>query len=415
MPHLVQQESPVLHFLQCDNFDPAAAARRLALYWKFRRDIFGPNRWLLPMNQTGAGALSPADVQVLRTGYLVYFPSNVTTGQRLPLITADFGKCIPGHGARLLFYYVTTIMTTHTDTRTGEGCLCLYIVTSAPRPPPNLDKMAWTTAQQALPLRVSKVFVVQAYEWGKEHLIDSLAFQTTRMIQFNSSRHVHVLGGQSVAETVRVVQSAGISPACLPQAMGGDYHAPRAFEEWVRMRISLEDIMSASHPILSWQPTLHQQQNQTRTRALPVRTRMMTADDKTNRASPVSPNENGSHSSNGGSTSPKGRTPSNTSSTTLISRKEDAIRQRKAASARRAYQKQKWATLALQEQVRAWQDRNDAARNEHNRLCALLKQAQSVLGGDTNMVLPSIPQQQQRSLPLHHGDGGSGAGAGAAF
>ena len=64
-PALVADETPPAIFLQTEDFDPIKAATRLALYWKYRQQVFG-ERWLLPMNQTGAGALSAEDVEVLR-------------------------------------------------------------------------------------------------------------------------------------------------------------------------------------------------------------------------------------------------------------------------------------------------------------------------------------------------------------
>ena len=54
MPSLVALETPTTSFLRIDRHDPEKAARRLALYWKSRRDIFGHPRWLLPMTQVSS-------------------------------------------------------------------------------------------------------------------------------------------------------------------------------------------------------------------------------------------------------------------------------------------------------------------------------------------------------------------------
>lgn len=61
------RETDFVDFLRTELLDPDRAARRLCLYWKARKICFG-ERWLLPLNQTGAGALSMHDVEMLRTG-----------------------------------------------------------------------------------------------------------------------------------------------------------------------------------------------------------------------------------------------------------------------------------------------------------------------------------------------------------
>lgn len=45
VPSIVASETPFLPFLRTDRFEPQAAAKRLALYWKKRKKYFG-DRWL---------------------------------------------------------------------------------------------------------------------------------------------------------------------------------------------------------------------------------------------------------------------------------------------------------------------------------------------------------------------------------
>jgi hypothetical protein len=66
-PELVRRESDPLRFLRCENYDAWAAALRLTKYWKMRCKIF-KDRALLPMTQTGEGALTKKDVERLREG-----------------------------------------------------------------------------------------------------------------------------------------------------------------------------------------------------------------------------------------------------------------------------------------------------------------------------------------------------------
>ena len=45
VPAVVALETPFLPFLRTEDFHPARAAQRLALYWKKRKKFFG-ERWL---------------------------------------------------------------------------------------------------------------------------------------------------------------------------------------------------------------------------------------------------------------------------------------------------------------------------------------------------------------------------------
>jgi len=71
-PHLVAVESPPKRYLQIER-DPMDAARRLCAYWRQRKACFG-TRAFLPMVQTGTGALSPEDVEMLGSGFGMLLP-----------------------------------------------------------------------------------------------------------------------------------------------------------------------------------------------------------------------------------------------------------------------------------------------------------------------------------------------------
>lgn len=64
---VVPLESPVEVFLRHADCDPWAAARQMGLYWKTRKQVFGPERAFLPMTLDGAMA---DDVQHMRKGFL---------------------------------------------------------------------------------------------------------------------------------------------------------------------------------------------------------------------------------------------------------------------------------------------------------------------------------------------------------
>ena len=78
VPNLVLSETPIITFLRRDDYDPEKAAKRLVLNWKYRKELFG-ERWLLPMVQTGRGALTVHDIDTFgRAGcnYTLLGPMN---------------------------------------------------------------------------------------------------------------------------------------------------------------------------------------------------------------------------------------------------------------------------------------------------------------------------------------------------
>jgi len=74
-PERVQQESRFIYFLRAEKGDLTNAALRLCRYWKYRKLLFGQERWLLPMDQTGRGALDQNDIEILRSGHQCVFPN----------------------------------------------------------------------------------------------------------------------------------------------------------------------------------------------------------------------------------------------------------------------------------------------------------------------------------------------------
>ena len=87
VPTLVEQETPIALFLRGALMDPIQAARRLARFWKYRKILFA-DRWLLPMSQTGAGALNAWDIRMVQTGYNLV----LRLPNEKPLFLASMGK-----------------------------------------------------------------------------------------------------------------------------------------------------------------------------------------------------------------------------------------------------------------------------------------------------------------------------------
>lgn len=75
-PDLVATESDPILFLRREEFNVWAAAFRLALYWKMRKECFGERAFLAITVTDGTCALSAEDISLLRTGFRVVLPDD---------------------------------------------------------------------------------------------------------------------------------------------------------------------------------------------------------------------------------------------------------------------------------------------------------------------------------------------------
>uniref|UniRef100_A0A7S3P704 CRAL-TRIO domain-containing protein n=1 Tax=Amphora coffeiformis TaxID=265554 RepID=A0A7S3P704_9STRA len=248
-PNLVANETRFWDFLRTENMDAVKAAARIAKYWKYRKVIFGEERWLRPMVQTGNGALSLSDLQQLRTGYA----ATLKGPDGSPVIVCDMSKnpdtWTEEANARIAYYLMTKLVD---DFLGGEGMSFVYVVTSARRKPAEPNPQGWSIIREALPFKVKQVVVAQAYEQWKDELLDSLSFQQACVIGFKMRAHPNRIQGTSVKAVLDKLKAKGIHPSCLPRSLGGTYDYS-SFNDWVRMRLSLEEVM-ASAPIAANMP-----------------------------------------------------------------------------------------------------------------------------------------------------------------
>ena len=218
-PELVRQETKILDFLRTDDFDVPKAAHRLAMYWKYRKQIF-KERWLLPMRQTGTGALNMEDIEFLRTGYMVCWD---VPGRGLQVVYDHSRlKHFHIHTHMRIAMYIMTMFTEPISQSLGGGCV--FVVHSGRRPPSDMSRQAWEMYRLAMPCKFPRqVIVAQAFEVDKSGLIDFLAFQEQRTAQFRSQLPSHMLVADSSQGMMSKLQARGMARYFIPQCLGGDY------------------------------------------------------------------------------------------------------------------------------------------------------------------------------------------------
>ena len=328
VPELVAKETKFIHFLKVEHYDAYKAAQRIAKYWKGRRILFA-ERWLLPMNQTGTGTLSMRDIQVLRQGARVMLPR---PGKGVVhIIDESRNKQPPGYSLFRVMQYLSGL---HYDEHTlREGCTVVHIVNSKPRPEADLNRMMFDLVIQGMQMKLKAYHVVQAYEEGKKEYLDFLGYKASKVSNFRIRTRSNLIAADSFQGTLDLLQSLGFERQQLPRCLGGSYDYSE-FANWIRMRISVEDVLSAS-PIMS----------NHRLAVVPT-----TTSSRVDAPNPKHPKAAGTES-------------------------QQDIRLRNAIRARRSYHRRRLMEFSLQEQQRVWRWRNAALAQQNAFLESLLAQA----------------------------------------
>ena len=306
------------------------------------------------MNQTGKGTLSMEDLEFLRTGFTVITTRGPNEGI---LSMADETRMTRWPGlihSRLIYYFITVFTDEPSQTK---GITILHLIKSGERPMVDMDKATHEMYNSGLPVRVKQVIVAQAHEFGKEGLLKFLADRTALAIEFKRRHHPERIEAHSVKGTLKQLESKGCAPNLIPRHFGGDYDYSR-FDEWIRIRISVEDIMGSA-------PLRYNQL------ALPTNT--------TNPSSALVNQPSGWRIAG-----PLVKRKEGASGDSEPETNEAYIKKRNAVYSRRLYHRRKLELLSTEEQVKICRIRNAELKAENRRLEALSEKARKLVGFSEN-------------------------------
>ena len=234
-PELVRQETPKAKFLRTDNNNPWNAARRLALYWKFRRECMTPERWLLPMmtkmTATNKCCLGDDEIALLQRG-IYHYSNHAATG---PVVVVNSSQNVDFSvetSGRILLYLGTVLEDTAVQT---SGVTVVYVATSSDTVS-HIDPRFGEYMAKGLPAKVRRFVVVQNYEPHKQPLVEYLAVRRQLQIQtlYGAPDCEIIASSHSQADLLHRVAQAGIPTAALPASCGG---GARVLCEFLRQRL----------------------------------------------------------------------------------------------------------------------------------------------------------------------------------
>jgi hypothetical protein len=235
VPNLVENESSPIRFLRCDRYDPWAAARRLTTYWKLRLEVFG-DRAFLPLNQTGQGALSPEDLEVLNSSYVFVLP-NDKDGRSVVGVDRSRLPASASYPARLrCMFYILCILAENERTQ-RDGLVAILVMGKAAYDRDftvvrACERIVW----DALPVCVHKIHLVsESTKVGSSSVFKSIVASTFNMMTKVVSPWVtmhHTGSGQELAKKLKEV---GLTKRGLPAWIGGSWDMEN-FHNWQKRR-----------------------------------------------------------------------------------------------------------------------------------------------------------------------------------
>jgi hypothetical protein len=234
IPDIVEHETPCIRFLRVERYNAWAAAKRMALYWKERKNVFG-ERAFLPLNQTGEGALSREDVAFLNSGFFAL------------LGVDDQGRSVICHDSsrrtkhcreprlRLLFYFWT--MLSENEVSQVKGYQTIVVMGE-----PTLDSTvsaAERLVAEAMPTRVDTVHVCNVPSISrKKPFMDTMVSHLFQLIgNLKKRSHVHV--ADSKEELAKRLLSYDIPIEIIPKCLGGKW-GYEEFSKWQEARLRYE-------------------------------------------------------------------------------------------------------------------------------------------------------------------------------
>jgi hypothetical protein len=220
-PQLVLTESDPIRFLRFTNFNVAAAAQMLVLYWKRRREVFG-DRAFLPLTLTGDGALSNEDIEFIKSCELVFIPND-----------ADGRTVVCHDGSRRLDHSLETRLRRHfyygqviSENEVSQtGGLVILVIWNDGR---NIDHGTMPTRNLVLhtfPIKLKAIHMVKCMpKWVNNCLVQAFFSGMVKlyghMIRgYQADRYFHA--SQDKDEIVQSLESHGISRRGLPRRIGG--------------------------------------------------------------------------------------------------------------------------------------------------------------------------------------------------
>lgn len=234
------------------------------------------------------------------------------------------------------------------------------------------------TGVQGLPTRVKSFQIVRTHEFGREILLETYAYNEGRVYEYQTGIVPEQVASDSVKGVLGSMAYRGIQRMYLPQILGGGF-GDSHFQDWVRMRLSVEDIMHGiptttttinktfvpGHVLLK---TSGQNQQKASSEKLPLSDQPQL--EQPNQLVLVKNRSVTAPAAAAGDLETPVQRPGES--------RKDFVRRRNVFYVKRGQRQRKQQIITLHKEVESFEKRNKALRNANRRLQGLLAQARLV-------------------------------------
>jgi len=233
VPHLVESESNILHFVRRDNYKAYSAACRLVKYWKARVELFGEERAFLPMVQTGQGALTPDDVVILNCGVLALLPDDP---QGRSVVMQDRNLLVDNDDVEVqqsklrCFFYILSLLCENEINRDDGFVWLQAVITPRVRDIWREYYVRSLDILDCFPIRLKAVhLLVIPPKAVKKNLVKSIIGFTKDLFEGRIGERAISTRAASPADMAFELTKFGFEERSLPMALGGSWR----YEDWM--------------------------------------------------------------------------------------------------------------------------------------------------------------------------------------
>jgi hypothetical protein len=231
---LLMEESDPMSFIRFAEGDHGAAAKRLVAYWRVRKNTFG-DRFLLPLDLSGRGALTGDDVDTLKTGFITLLPDDCC-GRKVIYFDNSMGnEFLDGMSRRAprfrCLFYMSALAA-------KEGKPCTLIRFS------NTTKMYLHKAElifglfNSLPVKLSVFLNLYQAPPGARRMFEKTVVSIFEDFK-EREKYRDVLKsyiGDTPEDLIEELSGYGLMEDCLPPSSGGTWD-PAGHESWLLSRV----------------------------------------------------------------------------------------------------------------------------------------------------------------------------------
>lgn len=236
-PLLVATESDPMSSLRCEDFNAFKAAFRVMSYWKKRKSLFG-SRAFLPMDQTGEGALTVQDIEMLNSGSLAFLHNDSSGRVVLCANRHRIASAMTAPEGRLrCVFYMLSVASEPLVSQT-EGIVMVRIITT---PSFRLNVQAFMKITEALPPRIAcfALFCVPENPEARRIMRTTVVPALTEAMHENHRDKLVIYLDDSPEDLVKKLQRAGFVKQGLPLCVGGTWEYD-SYTDWQRDRVAQE-------------------------------------------------------------------------------------------------------------------------------------------------------------------------------